>query len=538
MISSQLSSSKFFGVLWDSGSVDSTLHDEENDKTGSTSSEGTVTDSMESNLDSFLNRLTVVTNLWPLSISASEQTVGVHISQDDDVIPFAVLNHPGSALTNIQEDQIDYSGHADEEVQRIDHISLALNSSTDDLSWQLSGVRIPLNLIKSTTPPDTNQRITSVDFTVASTAAVDFHCSDERTILSPLDEGAANLACYQKSSELHPDLPSTFAACRKQSSTQDRSFHINPEDLSYSSSAFEGHYTGASITPLALQINHLSWFGHGKTTTLIPIALAIMALILSIFSRLSLRFVSLSEPLYVSTYFMKLDAVGLNRIRLCYNDSIVHGRMLTYIDDYNVVTASSTTIPLSTSRSAKVPGTGCNILELTTENVDDTMWDISRSCISFAVYLGSFLTIMLGTSIYWQSINLKPIAVGILVVYFFQSVSFFFFDSKLCREHICRLSEGSFASILSCVFWFASGLACIRMDIIYQSKLRRYERRRWQESKLQGSRETNCPAETDVETPLSTPISSPASLRVQMVEEEMTSQVNMTTSPPCHLISA
>jgi hypothetical protein len=79
---------------------------------------------------------------------------------------------------------------------------------------------------------------------------------------------------------------------------------------------------------------------------------------------------------------------------------------------------------------------------------------------------------------YWKSINLKPVAIGLLVTYFFQSLSFFFFDSDLCREYKCHLSEGSITSIVASLFWFLSGLCCIRMDVLYQTQQRRWIRRR------------------------------------------------------------
>lgn len=506
MLSSRLSPSSFFGILCETDTADRAHHDEENDKIGSISSEGMVTHSTTGNLSSFLNRFMAVSDLWPLSISASEQKVETYPSQDNDEIFLAAWNHPSSAPSNNEEDSIDFSENVDSEVPCINHFSLALNSSMEDSSWEFNEVRIPVNIVKSTPPPDTDSWIISSNSTVASTTTIKSHGSEERTSLSPPDEDAANVDCCQISSEQHKDLSTTIEACQKQLNMQDRSIYANAGDLGHSSPTCEGQYTSKAIQPRTLQMRHLSWFGHGKITTLIPIALAMMALMLSIFSRLSLHFVSLSEPLYVSAYFMKVEAVGLNRIRLCYNDSVIDGRMLTIIDDYDMAATSTTTVPMNKSRSSKVLGTGCYVLDLTTENVDDNMWNVSRCCISFAIYLGTFLTIMLGTSICWQSINLKPIAVGLLIVYFFQSVSFFFFDSNLCREHICRLSAGSFASILSCILWFASGLACIRMDIIHQSKLRRYKHTQWHESKLQRSRETESTADTDIETPLSTPI--------------------------------
>ena len=128
MLSSRLSPSSFFGILCETDTADRAHHDEENDKIGSISSEGMVTHSTTGNLSSFLNRFMAVSDLWPLSISASEQKVETYPSQDNDEIFLAAWNHPSSAPSNNEEDSIDFSENVDSEVPCINHFSLALNS--------------------------------------------------------------------------------------------------------------------------------------------------------------------------------------------------------------------------------------------------------------------------------------------------------------------------------------------------------------------------------------------------------------------------
>jgi hypothetical protein len=84
---------------------------------------------------------------------------------------------------------------------------------------------------------------------------------------------------------------------------------------------------------------------------------------------------------------------------------------------------------------------------------------------------------MLCSAAYWSTINLKPVALGLLMTYFFQSMTFFFFDSGICREHGCRMSSGAASAVVASIFWFAAALGTIWMDMVYIQKKRRRERR-------------------------------------------------------------
>ena len=222
---------------------------------------------------------------------------------------------------------------------------------------------------------------------------------------------------------------------------------------------------------------HFSCLSYGKVLTILAVLSCLLGLILAVLSKRSYSFVRLRDPLRISPHLDNVHHVGLVDLKLCYNES---AKVIDPALDGISLLVNETETDYQTFRQK-----GCYDFHLTAEVVDDAMWNVARSFLSIAIALGSFLTLMLFTSILWESINLKPIAVGLLVTYFSQSLSFFFFDSDLCRQHICSVSSGSTMSICSSVCWFAAGLLCIRMDVVYQSKQRllakRYRRARRKE---------------------------------------------------------
>ena len=133
----------------------------------------------------------------------------------------------------------------------------------------------------------------------------------------------------------------------------------------------------------------------------------------------------------------------------------------------------------------------CHVIRLSNTIIEDTMWEVARVSTSMAIALGGFFCVMMISTLYWESINMKPIAVGLLITYLFQSFSFFFFDSQLCREHSCSLSDGTIMSIVASFCWFVSAMVAILMDVHHTRKLRRLARlerrrlRRLRKKKLQ-----------------------------------------------------
>ncbi len=112
----------------------------------------------------------------------------------------------------------------------------------------------------------------------------------------------------------------------------------------------------------------------------------------------------------------------------------------------------------------------CYNVRLSTDIVEDTMWEVSRLSASLAIVLGVFFCILLISTVYWESINMKPVAIGLLVTYLLQSFSFFFYDSQLCREHSCKLSSGTYLSIFASFCWFGASRRKLAAVVIYHQK--------------------------------------------------------------------
>ena len=128
---------------------------------------------------------------------------------------------------------------------------------------------------------------------------------------------------------------------------------------------------------------------------------------------------------------------------------------------------------ISVVRSPKI----CRSIKITSSTLTDDLWHLSRTFLSLAIGFGFFLSFMLTSAAYWSTINLKPVAVGLLLTYFFQSMTFFFFDSGICRQHNCKMSSGAASAVVASIFWFAAALGTIWMDMVFVQKKRRRERR-------------------------------------------------------------
>jgi hypothetical protein len=192
---------------------------------------------------------------------------------------------------------------------------------------------------------------------------------------------------------------------------------------------------------------HIILFGHGKKWTLIAIVLSWIGFAFAFLSRSSTEYVTLDIPIYIDAVFDTVTEIGLINLRLCYNESF-------------------------TDQS------GCMIHELAADDVDDRMFQISRSLVFMAILFGGFLSTCLSASVWWTSIDLRPIGIGFLITYFFQSFSFLFFDTELCFEHKCHFGRGCYFSAVASVCWLASGIAASRMEATKHKKMRIQRRQR------------------------------------------------------------
>jgi heme exporter protein D len=138
--------------------------------------------------------------------------------------------------------------------------------------------------------------------------------------------------------------------------------------------------------------------------------------------------------------------MGIIRVQLCYNESIPDNM------------------------------TGCKIIRFSREEVEDKTYNLSRSFFTLGSFLGMVLTLVLSTSVIWESINLRPVAGGFLVSYLLQSFSMIFFDTDLCHVYKCQMATGGYLSITSCICWIATLMAVAKMDVFKEQSIRARQR--------------------------------------------------------------
>lgn len=256
---------------------------------------------------------------------------------------------------------------------------------------------------------------------------------------------------------------------------------------------------------------HISCFPFGRISTIFTILCAMAALGLSIGSKQSLRFVKLDTAMFVSAPFVRVRELGLVRMELCFADvvtsinwGIQHTTTTTLvgstfnenIETNNANTNAETWIGhlqdfdhddqiIADPNAGDITNDqtpGCISVALESPVINDILWNASRSFLSIAIFFGFVLVVLLMASILWETINLRPVAIGLLFVYFFQSLTFIFFDSDICREYGCKMYWGSFSALLSGILWFLSGISTIRMDMTYRYRRRALARkllRKW-----------------------------------------------------------
>jgi hypothetical protein len=222
---------------------------------------------------------------------------------------------------------------------------------------------------------------------------------------------------------------------------------------------------------------HLRRWGHSKFWTIMALMFALTGCVCAILTRQSIHFVTFREPLIITEFYEPIYHMGMIRVQICTNSSAIPSTTFaeaTGSDDgiWNISTTKTTsTTPVSS---------GCTITRFTREEVNDKLFNLSRSLLTMGSYLGIALTLVLTTSIVWETINLRPIAFGYLVAYFFQSFSMLFFDTKICREYRCQISTGGYLSIFTSICWIVSLIAVVRMDLfkLLSIRLRRREERK------------------------------------------------------------
>ena len=191
---------------------------------------------------------------------------------------------------------------------------------------------------------------------------------------------------------------------------------------------------------------HINRWGHGKLWTMVALLFAWTGCICAVFTRQSTHYVNLRNPLIITEQYEPIHALGLIRVQLCYNESIPDNL------------------------------TGCKIIRFSREEVDDIKFNLSRSLFALGSFLGMALSVVLSTSVIWESINLRPVAAGFLLSYLLQSFSMIFFDTDLCHEYRCQMASGGYLSITSCFCWIATLMAVAKMDVFKVQSIRARER--------------------------------------------------------------
>jgi hypothetical protein len=197
---------------------------------------------------------------------------------------------------------------------------------------------------------------------------------------------------------------------------------------------------------------HLRWFGHGKLWTLIAVFVGWAGVLLALHSRLSLQFVTLDEPLLIDSVFDYVDSVGMLRIEVCYNETVVGEN-------------------------------GCQVIDLSPELVDDSKFEAARILLTLGLLFGIFFTTVLSTAIFWESINLRPIGFGLLFTYFCQSCAMIFFDTDMCATNKCKPGAGCIYCIVASFCWITACAATAKMDSIKSRYVRQRRRQVIREAK-------------------------------------------------------
>ena len=223
---------------------------------------------------------------------------------------------------------------------------------------------------------------------------------------------------------------------------------------------------------------HFTWMPFGHALTWGGILIMLLGLTLATLAKSTTSFVKLGQPFDISPLMVPLTDVGLVRLNICYSDD--------YLDALESNTQMrmpymNSAVDISDKTTRNIPHKPCFTVRLSAEMIEDTMWEVSRLSASSAIALGAFFSLFMISTIRWESINMKPMAIGLLMTYLLQSFSFFFYDAQICRDRGCTLGLGTYLSILASFCWFGASMICILMDVHHTRKMRhlaRLERRR------------------------------------------------------------
>jgi hypothetical protein len=253
---------------------------------------------------------------------------------------------------------------------------------------------------------------------------------------------------------------STESDTSQSSSEREKTTQTRGRSSSRRRSSSRGRSTSVSTSKkLVDEIEHIQCFAHGRVWTCLGIFFSWLGFFLAYLARASTDFASVDPPIYFDPNFETVSEVGMINLRLCFNESFM-GQ------------------------------TGCALHELSTDDIDDMMFQLSRSVAFLAVLFGGIMSVFLTIAVFWHSINLRPVGLGFLIAYFLQSFCFLFFDASLCNKHKCEPGSGAKCAIVASLCWIGACVATSRMDAFKfrQRKLRLRRLRRQSQSRSRSPR--------------------------------------------------
>jgi len=234
-------------------------------------------------------------------------------------------------------------------------------------------------------------------------------------------------------------------------------------------------------------------FPFGKVRTIFPILMSLSAIICSMLCKESTSFVSLGKPVYVDGY-ENLSELGLFYVKFCRTDEFInnidpssgiativkleYAEEEEFIDDMaffnkpEIISETTFNVKmidhekddqLTLLYNTSTDENDCRKFKLESTLVSDGLWNTVRLLVGYTAAIGFFVTIALVTTIFWKTINLIPISIGMFFTYLCQSFAFLFYDSTACKKHYCYHSRGTSLAVAACICWFSASIGTLIM---------------------------------------------------------------------------
>ena len=232
---------------------------------------------------------------------------------------------------------------------------------------------------------------------------------------------------------------------------------------------------------------HVSLFHLGPFKTVFAIVMTITAFSFSVACKHSTSFVRLEIPLEVGSHYNDITTMGLFYLEMCRTkESVSVDNGIVTISDYiyaddstfnddpidTIITQISEVEYAKLTMDLDSPKV-CKKIRLDGGVIGDGLWNSTRIFAGFTEWLGGFLALTLICACCWKTMNLVPIAIGLLLNYMFQSLSFLFFETKLCKENGCFQSRGGDLAIGAIICWFLAWIG-----VLYMIMHAKYEKRK------------------------------------------------------------